>query len=209
MKKGNLINKRALINIVSVILIIIGIGFISWFALNISLQLSYENKPYQLTNKVEKPEPTIVVDDLSFKNLYPIYPVEGENIGTLTIPTLNRTLPIFQGTTTKELSKGAGHFIESALPGENNNSVISGHRDTAFRQLDKIKIDDLLIVETSAGIFTYKVTGTRIVEANDQTVIVYTDHAVLTLTTCYPFHYIGSAPKRYIVSADLIQNEEL
>lgn len=97
-----------------------------------------------------------------------------------------------------------GHFIQSVLPGEQDNSVLSGHRDTVFREIGDLLIGDLLIVETSAGIFTYEVTGTRIVDKDDQTVIVPTDHAVLTLTTCYPFRYVGPAPDRYIVSADLL-----
>jgi sortase A len=59
-------------------------------------------------------------------------------------------------------------------------------------------------VQTAAGTFSYEVKRIRIVHQDDRTVIVHTDHAVLTLTTCYPFHFIGSAPDRYIVSADLV-----
>jgi len=67
-----------------------------------------------------------------------------------------------------------------------------------------LKIGDQLIVQTSAGTFTYEVKGTRIVDEDDRTVIVPTDHAVLTLTTCYPFDTPGYSPERYIVSADLL-----
>jgi len=140
------------------------------------------------------------------KLLYPLYPSEGDNIGSLTIPALNRKLPIIQGTGVKELKKGVGHFLQSVLPGEKDNCVFSGHRDTVFRQLGKLKIGDTLIVQTSAGVFTYKVTGTRIVHEDDKTVIVPTDHAVLTMTTCYPFNTPGYYPDRYIVSADLVKN---
>ena len=139
--------------------------------------------------------------------LYTVYPEEGDNIGSLTIPALQRKLPIIQGTGEKELKEGVGHFTQSVLPGEADNSVLSGHRDTVFSKLDSVKIGDQLIVETSAGIFTYEVKSTRIVHADDRTVIVPTDHAVLTLTTCYPFYAIGNAPDRYIVSADLINSK--
>ena len=103
-----------------------------------------------------------------------------------------------------DLKKGIGHFIQSVLPGEEDNCVLSGHRDTVFTKLGKLKIGDQLIVQTSAGTFTYEIKLIRIVDKDDKTVIVPTDHAVLTLTTCYPFLFIGSAPNRYILSADLI-----
>ena len=137
--------------------------------------------------------------------LYPIRPKEGENIGNLSIPVLKRAIPIIQGANEDELKKGVGHFAQSVLPGEANNSVLSGHRDTVFRELGKLKIGDELITETSAGTFTYIVKQTRIVHKDDKTVIVPTDHAVLTVTTCYPFRYIGDAPDRYIITADLLE----
>lgn len=139
--------------------------------------------------------------------LYPEYPSAGDVVGSLSIPALELELPIIEGTGTDELKAGVGHFIQSVLPGEIDNCVLSGHRDTVFASLGGLKIGDQLIVQTTAGIFTYEVTGTRIVDKDDKTVIVPTDHAVLTLTTCYPFSYIGPAPDRYIVSADLVTGE--
>ena len=131
-------------------------------------------------------------------------PKAGSKIGTLSIPTLKQTWPIIQGTGTNDLKKGVGHFIQSVLPGANDNCVLSGHRTTVFAKLGKVKIGDQLIVRTSTGTYTYQVKRIRIVHQDDKTVIVPTNHAVLTLTTCYPFRYIGSAPDRYIVSADLV-----
>jgi sortase A len=141
--------------------------------------------------------------------LYPVYPEEGDKIGSLIIPILEQKLPIFQGTGTNELKKGVGHFIQSVLPGEEDNCVLSGHRDTVFAKLGKLKIGDQLIIETSAGTFTYVIQNIRIVNKDDRTVIVPTDHAVLTLTTCYPFKYIGSAPLRYIISSDLVASNPI
>lgn len=128
----------------------------------------------------------------------------GSYLGKITIPALKQTLPIYQGTEDSQLKMGIGHYEKSVLPGVKDNSVLSGHRDSVFSQLGKLKVGELLTVETVAGKFTYKISGFRIVGANDRTVIVPTKTAVLTLTTCYPFHYIGSAPKRFIVSADLV-----
>ncbi|MEK5494654.1 class D sortase [Paenibacillus sp. FSL R7-0297] len=136
--------------------------------------------------------------------LYPIRPLEGDVIGKLIIPALQQILPIIHGTDEDELEEGIGHFSESVLPGENNNSVLSGHRDTVFAKLGELEIGNELVVDTSAGSFTYKISAIRIVDKDDKTIIVPTDHAVLTVSTCYPFHFIGAAPDRYILIADLI-----
>jgi sortase A len=137
------------------------------------------------------------------EELYPAHPKIGEEIGELYIPKLNATLPIYHGTNEDELEKGVGHFAESVLPGENDNSVLSGHRDTVFRKLGEVGEGDWLIVRTSAGEFKYKVNKVRIVDEDDRTVIVPKPRATLTVSTCYPFEYIGSAPERYILVAYL------
>lgn len=137
--------------------------------------------------------------------LYPKRPSIGEEIGELTIPKISASLPIFHGTDEDELEKGVGHFAGSVLPGENDNSVLSGHRDTVFRKLGDVTVGDLLVVNTSAGEFTYKVRKVRIVDADDRTVIVPKPRATLTVTTCYPFDYIGDAPQRYILVGDLVR----
>lgn len=138
---------------------------------------------------------------------YRPYPKVGEVIGTILIPALKTTIPIIEGTADKELKRGAGHFIGSVLPGQADNSVLAGHRDSVFSQLGKLILGDLLVIRTKAGEFTYQVTKFRIVNADDRTVIVPTPSAVLTLSTCYPFRYIGNAPKRYIVSSKLIATQ--
>jgi sortase (surface protein transpeptidase) len=98
-------------------------------------------------------DPSLVLPALD-KTLYLEYPAVGDNIGSLTIPALARKLPILQGTGVKELEEGVGHFTQSVLPGEEDNCVLSGHRETVFRQLGDLKIGDQLIVQTSAGTFT-------------------------------------------------------
>lgn len=128
----------------------------------------------------------------------------GDLIGTITIPALHETKPIYEGTADAQLKMGIGHYERSVLPGVPDNSVLAGHRDSVFSKLGNLKVGDLLIVDTQAGKFTYKISGFRIVMANDRTVIVPTKTAVLTLSTCYPFRYFGNAPKRFIVSANLI-----
>ena len=131
----------------------------------------------------------------------------GDTIGSLSIPALKQKWPIIQGSGDSELKKGVGHFIQSVMPGGDDNCVLSGHRTTVFAKLGKLTIGDRLIVQTSAVTYTYEIARIRIVHKDDLTVIVHTDHAVLTLTTCYPFVYVGSAPDRYIVSADLVARQ--
>jgi sortase A len=130
-------------------------------------------------------------------------PVQGELIATMEIPRLKRIVRVFEGTTSKDLKNGAGHFSLSVLPGYADNSVIAGHRDSVFSQFGSLKIGDSIIVQTSYGKFTYEIKRFRIVGAKDRTVIVPTKHAQLTLSTCYPFRYIGNAPQRFIVIAAL------
>ena len=218
--------KFSFISILSLGSLALGIVCVSWALVNIGAQSVNYTKAYstappstattavkQVTmltqNIAASVEPAQPASDLPdpYAILYPQYPSEGDNIGSLSIPLLKQKIPIFQGTGSKELKKGIGHFLESVLPGENDNCVLSGHRDTVFAKLGKLKIGDQLIAETSAGIFTYKISNIRIVDADDRTVIVPADHAVLTLTTCYPFLFIGSAPYRYIISSDLVINE--
>ncbi|NTW28509.1 MAG: class D sortase [Coriobacteriia bacterium] len=139
--------------------------------------------------------------------LYSEYPSAGEIIGSLSIPAMNRILPIIEGTDADDLKRGVGHFAQTALPGEEDNCVLSGHRDTVFVGLGSLQIGDQFIVKTSAGTFTYEIKRIWIVHQDDTTVIVPADHAVLTVTTCYPFDFIGSAPDRYILSADLTSSQ--
>ena len=136
-------------------------------------------------------------------------PMVGDVIGTLSIPKIKKTIKIIEGTGSKELKLGVGHYVKSVLPGVSDNSVLAGHRDSVFRNLGDLKLGDLMTVRTSYGTFVYEVHKIRIVGANDRTVIVPTNDAVLTLSTCYPFRYIGNAPKRYIVQAGLVIGEPI
>jgi len=138
--------------------------------------------------------------------VYDTKPKQNENFGTMIIPRLDRTLPIIQGTEEKQLKNGIGHVMSSVLPGENDNSVIAGHRETSFRNLDELIIGDTISIETEVGEFTYKVNQIRVVESNDETVIISNKYASLTLITCYPFDWVGSAPQRYIVSLILVES---
>lgn len=134
-------------------------------------------------------------------------PHVGDVIGSISIPRINKTIPIIEGTGAKELKMGVGHYVGSVLPGIRDNSVLAGHRETVFKDLGQLKIGDLITINSDWGVFVYEVHKIRIVKADDKTVIVPTKDAILTLSTCYPFNLVGSAPKRYIVQAGLIIDE--
>lgn len=139
--------------------------------------------------------------------LYRERPQIGDEIGQLTIPVINATLPIFHGTDEDELERGVGHYRGSVLPGEPDHTILSGHRDTVFRELKDVEIGDELIVATSAGQFAYEVVDIYIVDAEDTTVIRPTGKPTISLTTCYPFNFIGNAPDRYIIEGELVAFE--
>ena len=134
-------------------------------------------------------------------NLSIAKPAQGDLIGSLAIPRIDKVISIYEGTDNDQLKKGAGHYIKSVLPGLKDNSVIAGHRDSVFSEFGALKMGDSLTVTTSYGKFVYIIQSFRIVKADDKTVIVPRSVATLTLSTCYPFYFIGNAPKRFIVTA--------
>ncbi len=210
MNKINIIwVKHSLITVLSLGFMVLGIGSISWAMFSMTIPSTFAAQLNEFSEDSTGPvasDPSLALPTPD-KTLYPVYPADGDIIGSLTMPTLNRKLAILQGTGVKELEKGVGHFTQSVLPGEEDNCVLSGHRETVFRDLGDLKKGDLLIVQTSAGAFTYEVNGMRIVHEDDKTVIVPMGHAVLTLSTCYPFDTPGYSPDRYIVSAGLIKTK--
>jgi sortase A len=126
----------------------------------------------------------------------------GEVLGILRLPTLRESLPIVKGVSEEALDKGVGYYEGTALPDQQDQIVLSGHRDTVFKLLGELQIGDEVMVEMPYGKFTYIIQETFVVEAHDRTVIRSTAPIEkLTITTCYPFNYIGNAPQRYIVNA--------
>ena len=107
------------------------------------------------------------------------------------------------GSDARTLQLAVGHIPGTALPGEAGNVGLAGHRDTFFRRLQNIRPDDEIRLTTPDGFFTYRVRRTVIVQPRDVWVLDPTDEPTLTLVTCYPFSYVGSAPQRFIVRASL------
>jgi sortase A len=131
-------------------------------------------------------------------------PTVAENglIGRLSIPRLDLHAVVREGTGEKTLSLALGHISGTAKPGQNGNVGVAGHRDSLFRGLRNIKLDDRIVFETSdGGTYVYQVSSTRIVKPTQVSVLNAGLYPELTLVTCYPFNYIGAAPDRFIVKA--------
>jgi sortase A len=126
---------------------------------------------------------------------------EGDILGRIEIPSIALSVMILQGTTSKTLRLGVGHINGTALPGESGNIGIAGHRDTFFRSLKNLHRDDKIFLQTVAGISTYNVDWIQITAPRDGAIVAPTTESSLTLVTCYPFHYVGAAPERYVVHA--------
>jgi len=191
-------------------LLVVGIAIVLWALFGIRQPQPPQVAPIPLSQVALTPltQPSQTPTDTPEiqKVLYETRPELGDRVGTITLPTLDLSWPIFEGTTEAQLGKGVGHFVQSVLPGETDNAVLSGHRTSVFNRLGELKENDLILVKTKAGTFTYMIEKFRIVDRTDRTVIVPRDSAVLTLTTCYPFNNIGATSKAFIVVANLVSN---
>jgi sortase A len=132
-----------------------------------------------------------------------VRPHLGDTVAKLVIPRLNTELYVVEGVDQADLRRGPGHMPGTAMPGDRGNCVIAAHRDLHFRVLKDIQQGDDVVLETDYGDFLYRVKTMRIVAPNDTAPVKSTPSPELHLITCYPFYYVGHAPKRFIVEADL------
>lgn len=130
-------------------------------------------------------------------------------IGVLTIPRMSLEVPVFNDTGETVLNRGLGRIEGTARPGEKGNIGIAGHRDGFFRCLKDIQLGDRIELATLKGKTTYVVDETKIVFPEDVSVLEPRKSSALTLVTCYPFYFVGSAPKRFIVHASIVGGEAI
>ena len=131
--------------------------------------------------------------------------VEGEVIGEIQVPRLRLSAVVVQGVSTASLRHAVGHLAKSALPGEWGNVVLAGHRDTYFRPLRGIQVGDEIRFKTAEHSFEYMVECIEVVAPTDVQVLEATSGHDLTFVTCFPFYYVGPAPKRFIVRARVVE----
>ncbi|SHE11257.1 Sortase (surface protein transpeptidase) [Chlamydia abortus] len=213
--------KTAMRNKIGSLLILIGVIFIfvsvyQYFSHKIGMQRALEEAESKISLEQEfKPKPIVQpeVDSKEAQQAAQLAarqqfdPQDNDVIGVLKIPKIEAKLPIIEGTDEEMLAKGVGHYRTTAFPMDNEQILLSGHRDTVFRNFGELEIGDRLIVEMPYGTFEYSIEETEIVSSDNTTVIGPKGEEVLTLSTCYPFRYVGDAPDRFIVYAYPVEDE--
>ena len=127
-------------------------------------------------------------------------------IGRIEIERIELSAVIFEGTDKATLQHAVGHIPSTALPGHPGNTGLSAHRDSFFRPLRNIQRSDIITITTLRGAYQYRVVSTRVVAPTEVSVLDPSNTEVLTLVTCHPFYFVGSAPNRFIVRAERISN---
>jgi len=163
-----------------------------------NLHIKQQQPKQQTISSLEKQIPSIDVKH-----------EKGSKVALLVIPKIEQKYSVYWGTENNILKKGVGMFVSqwTTAPNGGGHTVISGHRDTVFYRLDEMKEKDLLKLEYEDKVYTYQITKIWVTDENDKSVIVKKATPTLTLTTCYPFNYVGNATKRYIVQADLLNQQ--
>ena len=126
-----------------------------------------------------------------------------ESLGVLRIPALHLEVPILEGTDEVTLNRGVGRIASSALPGQRGNIGIAGHRDGFFRRLKDVHTGDAIELATMSGTDIYVIDRIGVISPNDVAVLHPRTNDSVTLVTCYPFYFVGPAPRRFIVQASL------
>jgi sortase A len=183
------------------VLLVLGIaslGYYAYVSAEATLYQAFEDRELDAI-LASGPPPRILPDRIPVSRA----PAPGSAIGRIEIPRLGVSAIIRAGSDSRTLRLAVGYIPGTALPGQRGNTGLAAHRDTFFRRLRDIRADDEIRIVTADATFDYEVERTRIVQPTDVWVLNPTPQAALTLVTCYPFNYVGSAPQRFIVRASL------
>src|SRR5687767_11059826 len=185
------------------LLLLIGIvclGYFGYVSAETALYQAYETRELDAILATAPPAPAPAVGLPAAPRPRP---ADGTALGRLEIPRLHVSAIVRAGSDSRTLRLAVGHIGGTSLPGEPGNIGLAAHRDTFFRRLGEIRPNDVVRVVTPEGTYVYRVEGTRVVDPHDTWVLDPTGDPALTLVTCYPFRYVGSAPRRFIVRARL------
>lgn len=215
----NLENKkrhRIITFLVIIVIIIVGLLFISYPFIQIYLD---KRTISENLNKWDKERVIVYNDKLENNKLkynksenikdnqkkFPEVRIKGKSIiGKIIFPKTGDEIPILKGATEENLKGGATLYDNGIYPGDYGTSVILGHRETTFGFLENIHIEDEVNIESLNKIYKFKVKKIYITNPEDKSILEQENKSSITLVTCYPFTYIGSAPERFIVKLDLI-----
>jgi sortase A len=163
-------------------------------------RLNLEPKPLAQTAVTSEQQP-LPVSTASSDPTQILQVTPGSAFGRMDIVRIGISVIIVEGVDGKTLRRGVGHVPGSALPGDQGNVAIAGHRDTYFRALRNIRQNDEIILTTTNGTYRYRVDWMKVVDDEADEVLSDSDDPILTLVTCYPFYFVGPAPKRFVVRA--------
>ena len=182
------------------ILGILTLSYVSYALLDARLYQAEQARRFDQTLKETK---VVRVESTTVPNIE--IPVrESDPLGRIEISRVGLKAMVQKGIDKKTLRHAVGHIPGTSLPGQRGNVALAGHRDTFFRGLRNVRQDDEIILTTVNGSHSYRVKSTRVVEPEATEVLNAADEDILTLVTCYPFNFIGSAPQRFIVRAQKI-----
>ena len=163
-------------------------------------QVEHRASPERLGQSLPRPEADLAA------NVVRTTLDAGAPIGRLEIPRIGLTAVVAEGDDEKTLKLAVGHLPDTPLPWQEGNSALAGHRDSFFRPLRHIQVGDDIHFTTERGTLRYRVTRHTVVDPAELWVLNPSPTAALTLITCYPFDYVGPAPRRFIVHAERMPN---
>jgi len=213
MPLSSALEKRPVLSWTRLLLLVLGIGalgYVGFSLLDAKLFQTYENWRLNHAEKNPRQPPGAAESKVVPASLSPRHQGQGTTlalgsvVGRIEIGRLGMAVIIVEGTDGRALRRAVGHIPGTALPGEQGNVAITGHRDTFFRALRNIRKDDEVTLTTLNGAYRYRVDSMMVVAAEDTTVLNESGEAILTLVTCYPFYFVGPAPKRFVVRAHRI-----
>ena len=185
------------LRVMEVVLLVVGVVFISWY---VGAGVAASHEQASLSRELD----LIAGTATATPRHRPALPLRGL-VGRIEVPRLKLSAIAREGADVQTLRRAIGHIPGTAFPGDAGNAAFAAHRDTFFRPLQSIRKGDEVVVTTTSGVYRYSVTGTQVVEPENVSVLDPTPGKTLTLVTCYPFDFVGSAPQRFIVSASLLK----
>jgi sortase A len=184
--------------VLSLVLIGLGVTCFGWFAIHSIHRSAFQHQQdAALGHALQEPSAVIVVPTAR--------PGHRGLVGRLEIPRVHLSVMVIEGDDDATLEEAVGHLPDTVMPWEPGNSAFAGHRDTFFRPLQRVQPGDDVRLTSPRGTFDYRVEDTRVTRPDDLGVLAQTSRPILTLLTCYPFHYIGPAPERYVVRAARVE----
>lgn len=181
--------------------IIVGLGLLSWFGYSLYQQDQMHSVTIEeaesAIEELRPEENSVTIDE----EILQFSPAEHTAFGILHVPKLDRSIGIVEGTDPDALDKGVGHMSSTVFPDQGEQIVLSGHRDTVFKNFAELELGDVFVVEMPYGDYTYEIRDTEIVDADDTSVVGKMGEEVLVVSTCYPFDYLGNAPERFVFYA--------